>query len=288
MLSIKKIVDKIDELFNGQARLILDLISPAIGIRLQEQTSQEAWPKSVDDTFIKSKIGGIPDIKEDFVWPEINNLPLTFLGQINLTKASAVDPDLQLTGVLYFFVANSRSEDYSQLVNNIKIIHLENVYLKNLLVDKASEQEKGYLIEFYQHYTISSYQEKIIRDNNFYSTVLDELEELELYISESTYGEEDYTKHHMLGDPNAVQGSVRMFWGAAVVVPEDIYYQKINEYLGLAQEIGDEFILLLQIDLCDKRISLPNYGDNCLYFGIHKDDLKCKNFNNTKLVIQGT
>ncbi|MEH3115206.1 DUF1963 domain-containing protein [Pedobacter terrae] len=288
MLSIKKIVDKIDELFDGQARLILDLISPAIGIRMQNQSTREAWPKLVDDAFIQSKIGGMPDIGEDFIWPEINNLPLTFLGQINLTKASMFNPDLQLRGILYFFVANCKSEDYSELINNIKIIYLENVNPKDLLGYKASEQDSGYPVEFYQHYTLPSYQEKIIRNNNIYSTVLDEMDELEWYISELTYGEKDFTRHHMLGDPNAVQGSVRMFWGAAVVKPEDIYYEKINEYMDSAEEIGDEFVLLLQIDLCDKRISLPNYGDNCLYFGIHKDDLKCKNFNKTKLVIQST
>ena len=67
MLSIKKIVNKIDELFDGQARLILDLISPAIGIRIQNQSALEAWPKFVDDAFIQSKIGGMPDIGEDFI-----------------------------------------------------------------------------------------------------------------------------------------------------------------------------------------------------------------------------
>lgn len=67
----------------------------------------------------------------------------------------------------------------------------------------------------------------------------------------------------MPGDPNAVQGSVRMFRGAAVIKSEHIYYQKINEYTDLAEEMRDEFILVLQIDLCDKRISLSNYHENC-------------------------
>ncbi len=34
-----------------------------------------------------------------------------------------------------------------------------------------------------------------------------------------------------------MDGSVRMFWGAAVIKPEDIYYQKINEYMDWQKKL---------------------------------------------------
>jgi len=284
------IENKINELYDDQASLVHELISPAVGLRLQEQNLLEASPKIKDHNFIKSKIGGMPDVEEDFSWPEFDNLPLTFLAQINLTEVSSFNSELPSKGVLYFFVANGKSEDYSQLVNNIRVIYLENDILKSRWIDKAKESERkeAYPIEFYQHYTLPSYQEKIIVDSEFYSGALEKLEDLEFYISELTQGDEDYTRHHMLGDPNAIQGAVRMFWGAAMFRPKDIYYEELNEYMDLAEKIGEEFVLLLQIDLYDKRINVSNYSDNYLYFGIHKEDLKNRNFDNTKLVMQNT
>ncbi len=284
-LNIKMLIDdKINELFGYNNRQIQKLLSNSIGIRLY----QKMIPPNTDSDPIRSKIGGVPDIGDDFIWPVIDNLPLTFLAQINLDDIKDYSLELPFKGVLYFFVANKSSEDYTQVVQNIKIIYKEDSKRNNKRSGTESEGFEEYLIEFYRHFTLPSYQERMIHDNTFYSTLLDELSELEEYISEVTFGDEDYTRHHMLGDPNAIQGSVRPFWGASIIEPEDVYYENSTAYWNKAEKIGDEFILLLQIDLSDDRIALFNYGDNCLYFGIHKKDLENKNFNNVKLVIQNT
>ena len=53
----------------------------------------------------KSKIGGKPYLPKDFVWPYYQELPLSFLAQINLEEVNSFDKDklLPSTGMLYFF-----------------------------------------------------------------------------------------------------------------------------------------------------------------------------------------
>ena len=53
----------------------------------------------------KSKIGGKPYLPKDFVWPYYQELPLSFLAQINLEEVKSLDKDnlLPSTGILYFF-----------------------------------------------------------------------------------------------------------------------------------------------------------------------------------------
>ena len=53
----------------------------------------------------KSKIGGKPYLPKDFTWPYYQELPLSFLAQINLEEVSSLDKDKLLPdkGMLYFF-----------------------------------------------------------------------------------------------------------------------------------------------------------------------------------------
>lgn len=53
----------------------------------------------------KSKIGGRPYLPKDFIWPYYQELPLSFLAQINLEEVSSLDKDKLLpnSGILYFF-----------------------------------------------------------------------------------------------------------------------------------------------------------------------------------------
>lgn len=52
-----------------------------------------------------NRIGGCPDVPEDFEWPRFENHPLSFIAQLNLAEISIWDIDLDLpkTGSLLFF-----------------------------------------------------------------------------------------------------------------------------------------------------------------------------------------
>jgi uncharacterized protein YwqG len=54
----------------------------------------------------KSKYGGSPDLPANFVWPNWNGLPLSFVSQINLSEVKPFDKDNLLPehGMLYFFI----------------------------------------------------------------------------------------------------------------------------------------------------------------------------------------
>ena len=52
-----------------------------------------------------SKFGGSPDLPAGFHWPQWQNTPLTFMGQVNLSEAAPYDADhlLPTSGWLHFF-----------------------------------------------------------------------------------------------------------------------------------------------------------------------------------------
>src|SRR5690349_9472929 len=53
----------------------------------------------------ESKLGGLPDLPRDFIWPQWNGTPLDFLLQVNLAEAARHDPSSPLpqSGLLSFF-----------------------------------------------------------------------------------------------------------------------------------------------------------------------------------------
>lgn len=278
MSSKKELIKvKINELFKDNSEKVSSIVSNSIGIKLIQGSFKVKLP---------SKIGGCPDTNIDFEWPYYEGIPLHFLCQINLNDLRNFNLELPSEGILYFFVAPTSSENYHQLKNAIKVIYVSSIKESARLEKIGTQPINENQIDFFEHFTLPSYQEK--RRLDLQIDASDNFDELEEYISELTYGEAYAIKHHILGDPDALQGSVRIYWGADQLYPDDIYYEKITSSLDKAVEIGEDFVLLLQLDLQDELISLPQYGDSCLYFGILRKDLKLMDFSNVKLVIQNT
>lgn len=76
--------------------------------------------RGVDESSLplgQSKIGGVPDLPEDWDWPTFDNKPLAFLAQVNLSEI----PDniereaLPKTGILYFFSVYGWQQDDGDL-----------------------------------------------------------------------------------------------------------------------------------------------------------------------------
>ncbi|CAO4848084.1 MAG: hypothetical protein FADNKDHG_01525 [Holosporales bacterium] len=91
----------------------LKLCKPCLKIRLTERKAEIG----------SSKIGGMPHLPENFEYPKINDIPLRFLMQINLTEIIVeIRQSLNLPekGILYFFISN---DDDSELIKN-KIVYL--------------------------------------------------------------------------------------------------------------------------------------------------------------------
>ncbi len=61
-----------------------------------------------------SKFGGAPDVPEGFAWPLWNDLPLSFIAQINLTELAPFDIENRLpsSGLLSFFYCLNEDGDW--------------------------------------------------------------------------------------------------------------------------------------------------------------------------------
>ncbi|MEO8397129.1 MAG: DUF1963 domain-containing protein, partial [Chloroflexota bacterium] len=86
---------------HGLSRVVDEIMTdtkPCIRLKLN-YTLDEAIPVGA------SKMGGSPDVPQDFEWPMWNDLPLTFIAQIRLSDANSFDEEdlLPEKGVLYFF-----------------------------------------------------------------------------------------------------------------------------------------------------------------------------------------
>lgn len=274
-----KIDKTVSAYFPENKEVIKGLISKSIGLRLSKTKIEKKFA---------SKIGGYPDINTGFKWPTIENRALTFLCQINLEETASYNLSLPKKGMLYFFIAPLSEQRYPEVLDMIKVVYLEDTNFKvtNNFISYPVLEE--FTVQFYEHYTIPSYQEKVFLDYNFDDETSNKLSDLEEYIHFLTSNGEEHTPHHMLGDPNAVQGAVKVFWGSRFLNPSDKYYEKIGDNLEKYQVQGSKFELLLQINLDDSRISVPNLGDNSLYFGILKDDLLKKDFSRVFLEIQSS
>ena len=80
----------------------------------------------------KSKIGGRPYLPKDLTWPYYQELPLSFLAQINLEEVSSLDKDKLLPdkGMLYFFYELETQEwGYNpQSKGCAKVFYFEDTY----------------------------------------------------------------------------------------------------------------------------------------------------------------
>jgi uncharacterized protein YwqG/predicted DNA-binding protein (MmcQ/YjbR family) len=81
-----------------RANEIRDLVTPAILLKTS-QTEETALQPG------QTKLGGLPDLPSAWAWPVVDDLPLAFLGQINLAEIPPSVPRRELPdhGMLYFF-----------------------------------------------------------------------------------------------------------------------------------------------------------------------------------------
>ena len=115
----------------------------------------------------KSKIGGRPYLPKDFTWPYYQELPLSFLAQINLEEVSSLDKDKLLPdkGMLYFFYELETQEwGYSpQDKGCAKVFYFENT-TNFTLINFPKDMEDYYKIpefkvNFKSNISLPSYED---------------------------------------------------------------------------------------------------------------------------------
>jgi uncharacterized protein YwqG len=100
MLTREKLLELLEQHgLSHRADEILSQCKPSIHLSLGYGVDEADIPIGA------SKMGGSPDVPPDFVWPEWNGIPLTFIAQFRLSDVKPYDVEdlLPERGMLYFF-----------------------------------------------------------------------------------------------------------------------------------------------------------------------------------------
>ncbi|MBC8753925.1 DUF1963 domain-containing protein [Kordia sp. YSTF-M3] len=272
-----KIKKTIINSFPLQFELVEEILKPSIGIVANEkQISSNKF----------SKFGGFPIVNKNHPLLSFLDFNYSMLCQINIIELKKIDIEYQLPnqGILYFFINPNLTKFTS---DNYKVVFIEGngdfEFIKEERVSEVVYNESE--INFFEHYTFPSYQEKSRLkisdkiDDDIIESIYEEVCEIT--------GKSLEIGHQILGEPQATQGTVKYWWALQSLGYAE--FESLNN--SQKQEISnlqEDFILLLQIDLEDPNLSFTNLETGALYFGILKDDLKNKNFDNVVLVYQSS
>lgn len=262
-------------------------------------------PNEDSEILNKSKIGGRPYLPKDFVWPYYQQLPLSFLAQINLEEVKSLNKDNLLPdkGMLYFFYELETQEwGYSpQDKGCAKVFYFEDT--SNFeLIDFPEDMEDYYKIpefkvNFKSNISLPSYEdfdnlnedEKILEKYKTYENFKDFEDKLFYEYSEicDEYMKsiKNYTK--LLGYPDVIQDSMEEECAAVTrgFNMGGIGYPK--KYKEEIKKASKDWILLFQMDTIESDDYELMFGDcGHIYFWVKKEDLKSKNFDNVWLILQ--
>ena len=244
----------------------------------------------------KSKIGGKPYLPKDFVWPYYQELPLSFLAQINLEEVNSFDKDklLPSIGMLYFFYELETEEWGYELKNKgcSKVLYFEDT--SNFESIDFPKDMKGYCqvpefkVTFKANISYPSYEDFDIIHNGG-KEVADNYEDFQdayfdIY-NKHMESLDSYTK--LLGYPDVIQSSMEEQCAA---ITKGFYMGGIDSPKKYREEVikdSKDWILLFQMDAIevdDYELRFEDSGH--IYFWIKKEDLKNKNFDNVWLILQ--
>ncbi|MEH6978506.1 MULTISPECIES: YwqG family protein [Bacillus] len=251
---------------------ILNSLEPTIQIRLRKGSDEQI-------AIGTSKLGGFPDLPDELKIPTYNDIPLHFIGQLNLEEVQPYHKGnpLPTKGMLYFFYdAEEQPWGFDPRDMGGHCV----LYTKNIENLKRRELQTEVfppsIISFQETWTLA--KEKIEKTGLSNDDEWDLYKEIEdLYLD---------GLHHLLGSAQAIQ-SEEMAEECHLVTngislgngyPSD---KEIKHLPGSPQD----WMLLLQLDTNDE--SGMYWGDTgLLYFWIKKEDLLRRNFQNTWLILQ--
>ncbi len=238
-----------------------------------------------------TKIGGMPDMPVDLVWPEHKGKPISLLAQINLEEIKNYDKDnvLPNTGMLYFFYDNSEQNwGYDPAdKETFKIIHYDSELsvLKRIEFPDSLDKDCRFnpcSVEFKNYFTLPEYDSYAIEALGLTN------EEADLYIEllENSYDDDDDVIHSLLGYPVQIQGDMML---ECQLVSNGLYCgDEVGYDDPKAEELKDgsrNWRLLLQIDTDDNADMM--WGDSgMIYFWIEEENLKKKQFDKSWCILQ--
>ncbi|MBQ9746796.1 MAG: DUF1963 domain-containing protein [Clostridia bacterium] len=243
-----------------------------------------------------SKIGGRPFLPKDFVWPyfasEDGEKPLSFLCQVNMAEVKPYDSENLLPEkglLLFFYEAETQPWGYDPEDNSaFRVCYYEETAgfapfeIPTELAADLRPAERALVFEKRASYPdfeeVEFHAE--VAEGVYYEDYVSSLEELGKDMEEDTHkllGYADIMQNEMLTECESVSRG-NSCGGYEELEPEEE---------ADIQKCAKEWILLLQLSTLEGEEYELMWGDcGRLYFYIRKEDLKKKNFENARLVLQ--
>lgn len=252
-------------------------------------------PADRSDPGGSTKIGGLPDTAPGFVWPKWagedgKESSLSFLGQLNFEELGALQilcPNMPQKGLLSFFYDQEQSTwgfDPKDRGSWRVLFQEETSNLTPAALPEDISDEARYKEVRLQAKQIDSY---LSVENEKLAHIWNDDELSDQYAEFVLEQYEHKPSHQILGYPQAVQNPD--IDEEAAMVSSGIYIgsgiDRDSEDVQKALREKDQWVLLLQLDTDDDAEMM--WGDvGTLYFYIHLDDLKKKDFSNVWMILQ--
>ena len=271
-------LENFNEVKKSYFHFIESKIVPAI--KIHKETSKNV-------TLGMSKIGGTPHLPSYMDWPMFNKEHMVFLAQLNLSEITFHDNEnyFPKSGILFFFAYFNNpvnkfgaQYDFIQPKQKYKVLFHD---VDNIFELRETSFPKSMIFDY-------QFKESAISFTSFFSIPNDiyEYAEWEDNLSENDYNliidfhdeiSEDSDTYQISGVPVPVQDSVAADWAYAYME----YDYECDKDIDI-EELEEEFINILSMPIFSK------IGDSQAYFGIRKDDLANKNFDNCVFIMQGS
>jgi len=233
-----------------------------------------------------SRLGGEPDVPENFEWPESEGLPLSFIGQIALadltgTIASEILPRQGLLS--FFYEADQQPWGFDPKDGTGFKIFLWQPSQK--LIRKALPGDLEEHCKF-EPVAVTFEDELTFPEQDASDGIGLNYEEQERYFEFCMEWYGDTPIHRLLGHPQLVQGDWRL---ECELASNGVY---VGDPSGYDSARGKELAsganawrLLLQIDT-DEQLGMIWGDEGRLYFCVNESSLSAKDFSKTWTILQ--
>lgn len=274
----------------GVPEPICQAVAPCIRLVSQSVEDEDGIPVGA------SKMGGHPDLPDDFDWPVVDDVPLSFLVQIRLDDLPHLPGSLLPKSGLLTFWYDTFTQPWGMDNSEMSLyqVHLhqtDRLGRRDWPAFDVSTLDDDPINPWqpFQACAIQAHLSSSIEPNEFANALGPddyELEQRVLDIADQTDNQGNGL-HRLLGYPKQIQGDIRYecqyLWHNLQFSPEPTPEEEARA-AELAEGIS-EWRLLLQIDSDDGPGWM--WGDaGCLYFCIRDSDLRAGHFEQVCGILQ--
>ena len=239
-----------------------------------------------------SRFGGMPDIPTDFEWVLREDIPLSFLAQINCADLQGFTSakNLPSSGMLYFFydaIEQPWGFDPSDRGSSAIIYHPSTENLIPSTLPEGADIDNGWLfpayaVQFREILSLPNYDSQAFEQLSISQNSVDDYVNLIVDVNELMAANEPI--HQMLGHSSNIQGDMQL--ECQLILHGINYGDGYSESIAKDLEAGaSDWLLLLQLDSDDDLGMM--WGDmGMLYFWIQESSLQSKRFDEAWTILQ--